>query len=95
MNSCERAGKIGLFFYDSLVTLFTTKLKVKKVFYQMSYIGVGSLGVIIKSYNENIISFSQAENYIMNLYEISSIFVTKTIVELVIEELRKVKKGGK
>ena len=47
MNSCERAGKIGLFFYDSLVTLFTTKLKVKKVFYQMSYIGVGSLGVII------------------------------------------------
>lgn len=47
ISSCERAGKIGLFFYNSLVTLFTTKLKFKKVFYQMSYIGIDSLGVII------------------------------------------------
>lgn len=47
LNICEKIGKTGLFFYDSLVTLFTTKLKLKKVFYQMSYIGVGSMGVII------------------------------------------------
>ena len=47
ISICEKAGKAGLFFYDSLVTLFTTKLKIKKLFYQMSYIGVGSLGVIV------------------------------------------------
>ncbi len=47
INMCEKTGKAGLFFYDSLVTSFTTKLKLKKLFYQMSYIGVGSLGVIV------------------------------------------------
>ncbi|MBU4387666.1 ABC transporter permease [Candidatus Dependentiae bacterium] len=44
---CNKAGKIGLFFYESLVTLFTTKLKIKKTFYQMSYIGIGSIGVVV------------------------------------------------
>jgi len=40
-------GNIGLFFYDSIVTLFTTKPKIKKIIYQMSFIGVGSTGVIV------------------------------------------------
>ncbi|MFH1461506.1 MAG: ABC transporter permease [bacterium] len=47
LNICNKVGQTGLFFYDSLITLFTTKLKIKKVFYQMSYIGVGSIGVIV------------------------------------------------
>jgi phospholipid/cholesterol/gamma-HCH transport system permease protein len=46
LDFCDRIGKVGIFFYESIVTLFTTKLKVKKVFYQMSYIGIGSIGVI-------------------------------------------------
>ncbi|MBD3273300.1 MlaE family lipid ABC transporter permease subunit, partial [Candidatus Dependentiae bacterium] len=47
IEMCDKFGKIGLFFYDSIVTLFTTRLKLKKVSYQMSYIGIGSLGVIV------------------------------------------------
>lgn len=47
LNISNTAGQIGLFLYESIVTLFTTKLKVKKVIYQMSYIGVGSIGVIL------------------------------------------------
>ncbi|KKP24261.1 MAG: ABC transporter, permease [candidate division TM6 bacterium GW2011_GWF2_28_16] len=47
IDLCNRAGQLGIFFYESLETLFTTKLKTKKVFYQMSYIGVGSIWVII------------------------------------------------
>ncbi len=47
LDICKYLGDIGLFTYDALVTLFTTKLKVKKLFYQMSYIGVGSLSIIL------------------------------------------------
>jgi phospholipid/cholesterol/gamma-HCH transport system permease protein len=46
LDSCNRVGDIGVFAYGALVTLFTTKLKLKKVFYHMSYIGVGSLGIV-------------------------------------------------
>lgn len=47
IDTCNNFGNIGLFFYDSIITLFTTKLKFKKVIYQMFYIGVGSLSVIV------------------------------------------------
>lgn len=47
LNICNKTGQIGLFLYESTVTLFTTKLKIKKVVYQMSYVGVGSIGVIL------------------------------------------------
>ena len=41
-----RLGKIGIFLFRSLETLFTTKLKVKKFFHSMNYIGVSSLAVV-------------------------------------------------
>ena len=47
IDACNRIGTIGLFFYDSFVTLFTTKPKIKKIIYQMSFIGVSSLSVIV------------------------------------------------
>lgn len=47
IDSCSYVGNVGLFFYDSIVTLFTTKPKTKKILYQMVFIGVKSLGVII------------------------------------------------
>ncbi len=47
IDICNRAGKMGVFFYETLETLFTTRLKTKKFFFQMSYIGVGSIWVII------------------------------------------------
>jgi len=43
---CTGIGNIGLFFYDSMSTMFATKPKTQKIFYQMSFIGVNSLGVI-------------------------------------------------
>ncbi len=47
INACNRVGTIGLFLYDGVVTALTTKPKLKKIFYQMYYIGVSSLTVII------------------------------------------------
>ena len=46
ISCAERLGEIGLFLGDSVVTLFTTRLKLKKLFYYMNYIGVNSLGVV-------------------------------------------------
>lgn len=47
IETSRHLGMIGLFTYDAIFTLFTTRLKVKKVFYQMQYIGVGSLSIVL------------------------------------------------
>lgn len=44
---CNNLGNLGNFVYDALVTFTTTKLKIRKVFDQMNYIGVGSLSVVL------------------------------------------------
>lgn len=74
----------------SIVNILTDDLAVRDVAKKLDFIPVGSLGVIISSFVDRNISLSQAEKYIMNLYEISSLYVTTTIVELVIEELYKI-----
>lgn len=47
IDACSMVGSIGVFFYDSLVTLFTTQPKIKKIFNEMNYIGVQSLSIIL------------------------------------------------
>jgi phospholipid/cholesterol/gamma-HCH transport system permease protein len=44
---CTKVGTIGTFFYDAIVTFISTKPKIKKIIYQMCYIGVNSLTIII------------------------------------------------
>jgi phospholipid/cholesterol/gamma-HCH transport system permease protein len=39
-------GKLGLFLQESLSAFLSTRLRVKKLFYHMNYIGVGSVGVV-------------------------------------------------
>lgn len=46
INTSQRLGNLGLFVYDALLTLVTTKPKVEKIFYQMQYIGAGSLSIV-------------------------------------------------
>ena len=46
IDYCDRIGKIGIFFFEFLYVLFNTKPKIKKIFYQMSYVGVGSIIII-------------------------------------------------
>jgi len=46
LSQGERLGAVGLFFYETMTSLFTTKLKVRKTFYYMQYIGVNSLAVV-------------------------------------------------
>jgi len=46
INSCRSLGTIGLFTSKAFRTLCSTKLKVKKVLYQMNYIGVSSISIV-------------------------------------------------
>jgi predicted nucleic acid-binding protein len=50
---------------------------------------VGSLGVVVRTYRLGQISLTEAEKRITDLHHVSSLFVTKAIVELALEQLRK------
>jgi len=50
---------------------------------------VGSLGVVVRAYRMGRISLSEAEHDLTKLYDVSSLFVTRTIVDLAMEQLHK------
>lgn len=47
IDFCQALGDLGVFTYETLETMFSTRLKLDKVFYQMNYIGVNSLSVVM------------------------------------------------
>ena len=49
----------------------------------------GSLGIISIAYKKKIISFEEAEKYILDLYNDSTLFLTKSLVDLALSELEK------
>lgn len=72
-------------------TIFTDDLAARDAAKKLGITPVGSLGIVARLFKEQYISLDQAEKFLLSLYETSSLFVTKTLVDLVIEELRKVK----
>lgn len=46
IKQCNNVGKLGVFLCDTMSVLFSTRLRMKKVFYQMNYIGVNSVGIV-------------------------------------------------
>ncbi len=73
----------------NISTLLTDDLAVRKAAKFLNLKPVGSLGIIAKAYYQGLISITVAENHLLNLYAQSSLFVTKAIVELAIEQLQK------
>lgn len=72
----------------AISTLFTDDMTVRDTARNLSIVPVGSLGIIVKACREGIISLAEAEQRIIALYDVSSLFVTKTIVELALKQLR-------
>jgi predicted nucleic acid-binding protein len=68
--------------------LLTDDLAVRRAAKALSLTPVGSLGVIAKAYRIGRISLAAAERHLRELYTVSSLFVTQTIVDLAIERLR-------
>jgi len=69
-------------------TLLTDDLAVRNDARRLGVIPVGSLGVIVGAYHEGYVTLTEAEQYLEALYSVSSLFVTRTIVEIAIERLR-------
>jgi len=68
--------------------LLTDDLAVRDSARALGLTPVGSLGVVTKALRLGEISQEQAERHISDLYDVSTLFVTKTIVEMAIEHLR-------
>ncbi len=68
--------------------LLTDDLAVRKAAKSLSLTPIGSLGIVVRAYRQQRISLDEAEKLIADLYDVSSLFVTRAIVELVIEQLR-------
>lgn len=75
---------------DVLIIL-TDDLAVRKVSTNLNLTPVGSLGIIVRAYKLKLISYDDAKHYLEALYDVSSLFVTRAIVELAIELISKPK----
>lgn len=69
--------------------LLTDDLAVRDAAKRLNVTPVGSLGIIVKAYQLGRIAIEDAELHLGALYDISSLFVTREIVDLAIEQLRR------
>jgi predicted nucleic acid-binding protein len=68
--------------------LLTDDLAVRRIAKALDLTPVGSLGIIARAHQIGRISIDAAEHHLRELYMVSSLFVTQTIVDLAIEQLR-------
>lgn len=69
-------------------TLLTDDMAVRNAARLLNLVPVGSLGIVIAAFKREIVSSHEAERHIANLYDVSSLFVTRDMVGLAIHELR-------
>jgi predicted nucleic acid-binding protein len=68
--------------------LLTDDLAAREAAKRLGITPIGSLGIVVKAYHLGQIALEEAERYIAALYDVSSLYVTRAIVELAIEQLR-------
>ncbi len=67
--------------------LLTDDLAVREAAKHLKLVPVGSLGMVARAYRLGKISMADAQRHILDLYEVSSLFVTRVIVEMAIDRL--------
>jgi len=68
-------------------TLLTDDLAARNAAKSLNLTPVGSLGIVVNAYQRGHISLAEAERYLIDLYGVSSLYVTKAIVQLAIKQL--------
>ena len=68
--------------------LLTDDMAVRDAARRLHIVPVGSLGIVISAFKGEEITLQEAELYIAELHDVSSLFVTRAIAELAIEQLR-------
>ena len=73
---------------DGLPLLLTDDLAVREAAERQRIRPVGSLGIVVRAYRTGQISPGEAERFLNELYDTSTLFVTRAIVELALKQLR-------
>jgi len=73
---------------EGLSLILTDDLAVREAAKQLGLVPVGSLGIVVSAFKHGELSLEKAEKYIADLYDVSSLFVTRAIVDLAIKQLR-------
>lgn len=68
--------------------LLTDDMAVRTAAKRLHITPVGSLGIVVLEYKRGTITLQEAERYIADLYDVSSLFVSRSIAELAIAQLR-------
>lgn len=74
---------------EDVSVILTDDLDVRDVARVLKLTPVGSLGLLVRAHVLGQVSLADAERYIADLQEVSSLFVTRAIVEEAIEQLRR------
>ena len=74
---------------EGVSVLLTDDLAVREQAKRLNLTPVGSLGVVVRAYRVGHISLANAERHITDLHDVSSLFVTRAIAELAIQQLHK------
>lgn len=85
------SGSISLSMQEKADVFITDDLDARIIAKNLNIEVHGTVGVILRAYRENIISKETAINKIKELYEKSSLFITKDLVERIIKEIREYK----
>jgi predicted nucleic acid-binding protein len=73
---------------QEIYTILTDDLAVRDAARRFNIVPVGSLGIIVAAYEHEVITRDDAEVYMAKLYDVSSLFVTRDLVDLAIAKLR-------
>ena len=69
--------------------ILTDDLAVREAANRFSVTPVGSLGIVVRAYRAGRLSLDDAEQSLLALYETSTLYVTRAIVEMAVEQLRR------
>jgi predicted nucleic acid-binding protein len=72
---------ISLGKYKGVELILTDDLDLRDVLKSQGMQPVGSIGILLRSYRERIISYNEAVKALENLMEISSLYVTSKLIE--------------
>lgn len=78
----------------SIDLILTDDLAVRKIAQKLGLTPIGSLGVIVKAQKLGRISLAEAENLLIRLQDVSSLYVTRAIVEMAIERLQETERAN-
>lgn len=73
---------------NNVQVLLTDDLAVREAASTLTITPVGSLGVIVRENSLGRLTLGQAEQYLRDLHRISSLFVTRALVDSVLVQLR-------